>query len=96
MGSKHYCCEEDPLLPALLPLLFIAAFPELPLAADPVVSELPRLAWPDIFVELLTRTLADVPDDERLTVRLCETPLVATIPRRRFSTMVRRLDGALA
>ena len=66
--------------------------------ALPVVSELPLLRAPDpvvVRVELSTFTPARVPEDERVTVRLSEPPVVM-MPRRRFSTMVMLLDGSLA
>ena len=79
----------DPLAPVLLPFDFTDAFP--------VVSELLRLPDPVVVrVELLTLTPAEVPEDDRVTVRLRETSPVATMPRRRFSTMVMLLEGALA
>ena len=65
--------------------------------ALPVVSELP-LRLPDpvvVRVELSIFTPARVPEDERVTVRVEEPPVVM-MPRRRFSTTVMLLDGSLA
>src|ERR1051326_2865991 len=63
--------------------------------ALPVVSELPRADDPlAVRVLALTVAPAEVRDDDRTAVRSLDPP-VAIMPRRRFSTMLTSLDGAL-